>query len=143
MGKQVPAANGRQLLAVRTGVVNDATRLLAGVRRADRVKLADLWQDVKLPTVNYVVAREAATAAWWALASPAGSPLSPLMEELKPNGRTRGASSGLLRMPKDPRNVFLGNMVKVWNAFPGLAASTSPAMAKNFIRTTMMKALPV
>ena len=124
-------------------VVNDALRMVAGVRRADRVKLTDLRQDVKLPTVNYVVAREAATAAWWALASPNGSPLSSIMEELKPDLRTRGASHGLYRMPKDSRNTFVGNMVRVWNAFPGLAAAKTLAGARSYIRTKIKNALPV
>ena len=124
-------------------VVNDAVRMLAGVRRSDRVKLADLRHDVTIPTVNYVVAREAATAAWWALASPTGSPLSPLLAELRPDSRTRGASNSLLRMPKDSRNTFIGNVVKIWNAFPGLAAAKTSSMAKAYIRTTLQKALPV
>ena len=49
----------------------------------------------------------------------------------------------LLRMPKDHRNVFVGNMVKVWNHFPGLASAKTLSMAKAYIRTTMKKALPV
>ena len=93
--------------------------------------------------MNYVVAREAATAAWWALASPSGSPLTPLLDELRPDERTRGATTGLLRMPKDHRNVFVGNMVKVWNHFPGLASAKTISMAKVYIRTTMKNALPV
>ena len=124
-------------------VINDAVRLLAGVRRSDQVKLADLRHAVNLPTVNYVVAREAATAAWWALASPSGSPLTGILSELKPDHRTRGASNGLYRMPKDSRNVFLGNMVKIWNAFPDLAAAKTPAGARSYIRTKLRSALPV
>ena len=117
--------------------------MLAGVRRRDRVKLADLREDVTIPSVNYVVARDAAMAAWWALASPTGSPLSSIMDELRPDGRTRGASDGMLRMPKDHRNVFICNMVRLWNEFPALASSKTPTMAKEWIRTKLRKALPV
>ena len=96
-----------------------------------------------IPTVNYIVARDAAMAAWWALASPAGSPLTGIMAELRPDCRTRGAADGLLRMPKDPRNILIGNMVKVWNKFPALAAAKTPSMARSWTRTALKKALPV
>ena len=46
-------------------------------------------------------------------------------------------------MPKDSRNVFLGNIVKVWNHYPGLAVAKSPSMAKAYIRSTMKNTLPV
>ena len=96
-------------------VVNDAVRLLAGVHRRDWVKLADLRQDVTIPSVNYVVARESAMAAWWALASPSGSPLSRIMATLRPNVSTCGATDGLIT-----------NMAKIWNTFPSLAAAKTP-----------------
>ena len=82
-------------------------------------------------------------AAWRALVSPAGSPLSPIMASLKRDGRTRGATDGLLRMPKDGRNIFISNMVKVWNYFPDLAAAKTPSMAAAYIRKKMQSALPV
>ena len=50
---EIPSVRARKLQIV----VNDAMRLLAGVRRSDRVKLTDLRDDVNIPTVNYVVAR--------------------------------------------------------------------------------------
>ena len=134
-----PSVRGRKLQVV----VNDATRMLAGVRRSDRTKLADLRHDVHIPTVNYVVARDAALAAWWALASPSGSPLTHIMEELRPDLRTRGAADGRLRLPKDKRNIFVSNMVKVWNHFPALAAAKTPSMARTWTRTELKKALPV
>ena len=123
--------------------VNDALRMLSGVHRRDRVKLADLREAVTIPTVNYVVARDAAMAAWWALASPKGSPLTPILEGLRPDSRTRGASGGQFRMPKDSRNIFVGNMVKLWNTFPALSAAKTPSMAANFVKTKMKNALPV
>ena len=123
--------------------VNDAMRMLAGVDRRDRVKLADLQGDVNMPTVNYVVARQAAMAAWHAMASPSGSSLSSIITDLKPDSRTRGASDGLLRMPKDPRNIHVGNMVKIWNAFPALGAAKTASMARLFIRKKLRESLPV
>ena len=137
--EESPSGRGKKLQIV----VNDALRLLAGVRRSDRVKLTDLREDVDVPTVNYVVARDAAMAAWWAMASPEGSPLSGIMEELRPDLRTRGATDGLLRPPKDSRNIYVGNMVKIWNAFPALAKAKSPTMARSFIRKELKNALPV
>ena len=74
---------------------------------------------------------------------PVRVPLTPLMEELQPDHRTRGASNGLYRMPKDNRNTFVGNMVKVWNAFPGLATAKTYAGARSYIRTKLRSALPV
>ena len=65
------------------------------------------------------------------------------MNELRPDNRTRGATNGMFRMPKDQRNILLGNMVKVWNGFPGLAAAKTPAGAAAFIRTKMKNTLPV
>ena len=97
-----------------------------------------------MPTVNYVVARESAMAAWWALApSAGGSPLSPLLKDLRPDSRTRGATDGLLRMPKDHRNIFVGNMVKLWNEYPDLGLAKTPSMAKAYIRTKIKNTLPV
>ena len=65
------------------------------------------------------------------------------MTGLRPDGRTRGAADGMLRMPKDHRNVFLGNMVKIWNKFPALAAAKTASMARTWTRTELKKALPV
>ena len=118
-------------------------RLLARARQSDRVKLADLRGDVSIPTVNYVVTRDSAMAAWWAMASSRGPPLTPIMHSLKRDNRTRGATDGLLRMPKDGRNIFISNMVKVWNYFPDLAAAKTPSMAAAYIRKKMQSALPV
>ena len=45
-------------------------------------------------------------------------------------------------MPKDNRNVFLGNMVKIWNHYPGLAAAKSLPMVRSYIRTKLRNTLP-
>ena len=46
-------------------------------------------------------------------------------------------------MPKDPRNIFVGNMVKMWNSYPALAEAKTASMARSWTRTKLKKALPV
>ena len=96
-----------------------------------------------MPTVNGVVAREAAIMAWKTLSpASAGSPLSYLFEELIPDGRTRGADHGLLRMPKDRRNTLMCNMVAIWNRFPALRDAKLLNMARSVTRGTIWQSLP-
>ena len=108
------------------------------------MRLTDLRVNVDLPTVNCIVVQESAMAAWWALAPDSkGSPLTPILDGLKPDLRTRSATDGMYRMPKDARNIFVSNMVKLWNEHPALGAAKSPTAAKAYIRTKLKSTLPV
>ena len=53
---------------------------------------------------------------------------------MRNSSRTRGAEEGLLRMPKDKRNVLMCNMVAIWNGFPALRAAKTLSMARSVAR---------
>ena len=111
--------------------------------RSDHLPLTELWHDAKMPTVNNVVVREAALMAWRALSPKSeGSPLSSLFDELRPDGRTRGAGNGLLRLPSDKRNILLSNMVAVWNKFPALRDAKTLSMARSVTMRKIWPSLP-
>ena len=108
------------------------------------MKVTDLLQDAKLPTVNKIVVRESAMTAWRALSKHSvGSPLTGLLEGLSQDGRTRGAAAGLLRMPDDGRNVLVRNAATIWNKYPELREAKSPNGAKAYIMKKVWPVIPV
>ena len=125
-------------------LINDAARLVTRRRRSEHVKVADLLDDAKLPTVNKIVVRESAMSAWNALSPHSGgSPLSETFETLHQDGRTRGASSGVLRMPDDDKNVLIKNAATVWNRYPDLRAAKSLSSARSYIMRKIWPTIPV
>ncbi|QQP41650.1 Hypothetical protein FKW44_016084 [Caligus rogercresseyi] len=47
--------------------INDLARILLGVRRADRLRAADLLDRSHLPSVNEILVKQAAISAWKAI----------------------------------------------------------------------------
>ncbi|QQP56930.1 Hypothetical protein FKW44_001764 [Caligus rogercresseyi] len=47
--------------------MNDLTRILLGVRRADRLCVVDLLDRSHLPSVNEILVKQAAVSAWKAM----------------------------------------------------------------------------
>ena len=86
-------------------VMNDLGLSLLGLKRTDRYRISDL----ALPTVNELVVKGAALAAWQA---EMGSPLADLMEPY--DVRTRGASTNL-KKPTSARCTASVNMTECWN----------------------------
>ena len=106
--------------------MNDLARVLLGVRLADRWRVSDLANRANLPTVNEIVIKQSAIAAWKAV----NNPSDPLREVLPTyDTRTRGASSDL-RRPISPRCIAAVNMTAVWNSSQELRSAVSLAEAK-------------
>ena len=96
-------------------ILNDSARMILGVRRSDHVEVGTLLKDSGIPSVNSLVAREAAMTAWHALATPHAqvtpqpdgmplrqSPLAHIFDDLRMDERTRGAGNTALRPPLCP-----------------------------------------
>ena len=106
--------------------LNDLSRVLLGVRRADKIRITELTDRAALPTVNEVVVKQAALAAWKAV-NRKGNPLRGTLIEF--DSRTRGAAEGL-RRPISTKCNPVSNMSNVWNASAELRMATNLTGAK-------------
>ena len=68
-------------------LLNDLYRTLLGVKRADRVRVSELADRTRCPTLNQIVAKQAAMSAW---RSQNGGPLDDILDPY--DDRTRGAA---------------------------------------------------
>ena len=107
-------------------IINDLARVLFGKRRADQERVSDLLDKTSLPTMNEVVVRQSAMAAWKSQRDQNG----PLGAILKPfDSRTRGSSLEL-RRPISVNSVAALNMASAWNACCQLREATNSSQAK-------------
>ena len=90
-------------------LLNDTARVLMGVRRRDKVRTKDLLDRTGIPTVNEIVVKQAALAAWKAekRESPLGQFLCPC------DTRTRCATDNIRRPANN--SIAVRNMAAVWN----------------------------
>ena len=109
-------------------VLNDLARLLLGIKRTDRYKTVDLTDKSGLPTVNEIVVRQAAVAAWKATN---GSALEEVLE--MHDSRTRGSSQDM-RKPISQRCLPASNMSTVWNSSETLRKATTLSQARSVAR---------
>ena len=107
--------------------LNDLARVLLGKKRSDCINCAKLAEKAKLPTINEIVTKQAAMAAWKSLNGADGSSLAGLLEPQ--DSRTRGGISGLVN-PTSVRCIAVTNMAKVWNASEALRSAKTIAEAK-------------
>ena len=114
--------NGEDIATQRT--LTELARTLIGARRADRLRVADLADRAALPTLNEIIIKQAAVAAWKAVK---GGALSDLL--LPYDDRTRGHQNNL-RRPVSNRCVAALNMADVWNASEHLRSTTTLTQAK-------------
>ena len=105
-------------------ILTDLARTLIGVSRADRLRITDLADRAALPTLNEIVVKQAAVAAWKAVE---GGALHDLL--LPYDDRTRGHQRNLKR-PSSIRCVAASNMADVWNASEQLRSATTLTQAK-------------
>ena len=108
--------------------MNDLARTLLNVRRADHFHTEDLMDRAKLPTLNEIVARQAALNAWKAVNG------GTLAEFLQPfDSRTRGAE-GNLRKPVSRRCLAISNMANCWNSYEPLRIAKTIGEARSAAR---------
>ena len=105
-------------------VLNTVARTLLGVRMADRLKVMDLADRSSLPTLNEIVVKQAAVAAWKAAN---GGALQDLLQPF--DSRSRGSSLNL-RRPSSTRCIAAYNMADTWNASEQLRAAKTLTQAK-------------
>ena len=108
--------------AVQTAL-NDLARVLLGVRRSDRIRVAELADKAGIPTANEIVIRGAAMAAWSAAN---GNNLRSLL--VSPDSRTRAASASLLK--EIAPSYAAQNMSMCWEASEELRAASGRNGAK-------------
>ena len=109
-------------------LLNDLSRVLLGVTRADRLKTEDLTDRAEVPTLNQIVVRQSALNAWRAVHDGA------LKEVLVPfDDRTRGAANNL-RRPVSQRSISSCNMALTWNASSKLREAKSLGEARKEAR---------
>ena len=99
-------------------------RTLLGVKRIDHHRASDLADRASLPTVNQVVVKGSALAAWKA---ENGGPLADLLEPH--DDRTRGSSNNL-RRPTSVRCLAAVNMAASWNNSASLREAKTLHAAK-------------
>ena len=106
-------------------VLNSVARTLLGVRMADRLRAVDLADRASLPTLNEIVVKQAAIAAWKAVN---GGALNDLLQPF--DTRSRGSSLNL-RKPSSTRCIAASNMADTWNASEQLRAAKTLTQAKS------------
>ena len=104
--------------------LTELARAIVGVRRADRLRVNDLADRAALPTLNEIVVKQAAVAAWKAVR---GGALNDLLQVY--DDRTRGHLMNL-RRPSSNRCIAAVNMADVWNASEHLRSATTLTQAK-------------
>ena len=114
--------NGDDVATQRT--MTELARTLIGARRADRLRVQDLADRAALPTLNEIVTRQAAIAAWKSVKGGALHDLLQLYDD-----RTRGHLRNL-RRPLSHRCIAASNMADVWNASEHLRSATTLTQAK-------------
>ena len=102
-------------------LLNDLYRTLLGVKKSDHIRVSELADRAGCPTLNQLVAKQAAVCAW---RSQNGGPLDDILEPF--DERTRGSSLEK-RKPASARCVASNNLALCWNASKDLReASTLP-----------------
>ena len=114
--------NGEDVATQR--LLNDLYRTLIGVKRADHIRVSELADRAKCPTLNQLIAKQAAVSAW---RSQNGGPLDDLLEPF--DDRTRGATQEK-RKPASARSIASKNLSLVWNASKELREASSLEKAR-------------
>ena len=104
-------------------LLNNLARVLLGVRLSDRLHSADLLEKCGLPSLNQIVIRAAALAAWKAINN---GTLGHLL--LRHSDRSRAAANDL-RTAADS-SIAARNMAACWNHSPELRSAKSFLSAK-------------
>ena len=104
--------------------LTELARTLVGSHRRDHIKVVELADRAALPTLNELVVKQAAVAAWKAVK---GGALQDLLQHY--DDRTRGHLRNLRRASSN-RCLAAVNMADVWNASEQLRSATTLTQAK-------------
>jgi hypothetical protein len=130
--KPIPEA-----LAAIQVAINDVARSVSGYKREDHIPIEDLVESAKLMSLNQLVVRATAMAAWNAHMSDDGeagtrNPVGNLMFD---SGNaltvrlTRGVTAGEVRVPTRGVKTLVTHALETWNACAELRNSKSKAKA--------------
>jgi hypothetical protein len=126
-----------EVLATIQVAINDVARSIDGYRREHHIPIKDLLESAKLMSLNQIVVRATAMAAWNAHKSDDGvagtrNPVGNLMFgsgnalTVRP---TRATAAGEVRVPTRGVNTLITNELKTWNVCTKLRSSKSKAEA--------------
>jgi hypothetical protein len=115
--------------------INDVARSVAGHRREDHIPIEDLLESAKFLSLNQLVVRSTAMAAWSAYVGNAGvastrNPVSNLMFDSGNMSRpTRATTAGEVRVPTRGVKTLVTHALETWNLCAELRNSKSKAEA--------------
>ena len=109
-------------------LTNDLARILLGITRADHYRTEDMMNKANLPTVNQIVVRQSALAAWRAAN---GGALEEVLQTH--DSRTRGAGNNL-RRPVSQRCTASANMARAWNSSQQLREAKTLSHARSIAK---------
>jgi hypothetical protein len=129
--------------------INDVARSIGGYRREDHIPLEDLLEAAKLMSLNQLVVRATAMAAWNAHVSNDGvDGTRNLVGDLTsgngnaPTGRpTRATAAGEVRVPSRGVDTLVTHALETWNACAELRDSKSKAEANKAATNLARKSL--
>ena len=113
-------------------LLHDTARVIIGARRAEHVRVEDLLDTAKIPTLNEIVVTQAAMAAADDVHTGVyGGVLTPPSSSSTRHTRAMTAD---LRFALDPGFLAAINMAMVWNASTALRSATTRFSARSVAR---------
>lgn len=116
--------------------LNDVARTITGTRRQEHVRIEDLLEAARIPSVNAMATSATAIETWKAYHSSDGpngtrNPIgSHVFDGNTGNRGTRAASSGLVQIPLRGYNTMVVNAANTWNRCPDLRAAATLVEAR-------------
>ena len=123
-------------------ILNDLARLITGRKRTEHLPVPELLREADIPSLNHIVARDALAMMWGGLIAGNG-PLVSVLNDLRPAGLTRAATSGKLNIPATSNPIIISG-TKLWNRFHvDLCNIKTKDSLKSFITKEVWKNIPI
>jgi hypothetical protein len=117
--------------------LNDVARSITGTKRKDQVRVEDLLEAAKIPSVNAMSRLSVATEAWKAFHSRDGvnggrNPIGEFMFDGDRTIRTtRAGTSGIIPIPLRGHSTMVTSAAKIWNSSAELRMAVLLSEAKS------------
>jgi hypothetical protein len=142
---------------------NDIARTVTGTKRCDHVRVPDLLDAARIPSINRLAVEATAVEAWKALSSNDGgngnrNPVGMYMlgglaasgnganavgnnnNINAPNRTSRSNTAGEIRVQLRGHSTFVNHAARMWNASPALRVSTTLLEAKRAAKALALSA---
>jgi hypothetical protein len=137
---------------------NDIARTVTGTKRGDHVRVPDLLDAARIPSINRLAVEATAVEAWKALSSNDGgngnrNPVGMYMlgglaasgnvgnnNINAPNRTSRSNTAGEIRVQLRGHSTFVNHAARMWNACPALRVSTTLLEAKRAAKALALSA---